>query len=97
MRPILAQLGIERYYQSFVKERHFLRMIDDVGFTIIDAKFFNAYSLKGAYKVAPQDRRFDYMRQWLAFELELNELGIHYTDSLAGCFGTRNFILVHKQ
>ena len=96
LRFILARLGAEQYYQSFVKEPDFLSMIDEVGFRIIEAQFFNAHSLKGIYKVVPESRRFDYMDQWLEFELGLNELGIGYTDSLASLFGTRNFILAHK-
>ena len=96
IRSILAYLGIERYYQSFVKENHFRKMIDEVGFTIIDDKFFNVPSLKGISKVVPRDIRFAYMQKWVEFELLLNELEINYTDSFADLFGTRNFILVHK-
>lgn len=96
LRHMLAYLGVERYYESFVKENHFLRMIDDVGFIVIDAKFFNIHSLKGIYKIVPQYRQLDYMNLWLEFELRLNELEVDYEDSLVNLFGTRNFVLVHK-
>ena len=93
--PILARVGIEKYYQSFVKEEDFLKMIDEAGLRIIEAKFFNTH-LKGVYKVVPKHHRVEYMKKWLEFELWLNELGIEYTDSLAPRFVTRNFILTHK-
>ena len=96
-RPVLARLGAERYYQGFVKEIDFRQMAAEVGFEIVDAKFFNTHSLKSFYKTVPQAWRSEYMHQWLEFELGLNELGMDYVDSLASCFGTRNFVLVHRQ
>jgi hypothetical protein len=33
------------------------------------------------------------MERWLAYELELNDLGIEYRDELAAIFRTRNFVL----
>ena len=93
--PILAPLGIERYYQSFVKKESFLKIVDEAGFRIIETKFFNT-PLKGVYKVIPKNRRNEYMLKWLEFELLLNEIGIEYKDSLSIHFGTLNFILVHK-
>ncbi|NQT04625.1 MAG: class I SAM-dependent methyltransferase [Dehalococcoidia bacterium] len=91
----IARFGIERYYQSFVKEEDLLRMLERIRFKIIEKKFFNT-SLKGTYKVIPESKRADYMKKWLRFELWLNELGIEYDDSKARFFGTRNFILAHK-
>jgi hypothetical protein len=41
----------------------------------------------------PQERRARFMGQWLAFELQLNQLGIKYHDELASIFRTRNFVL----
>ena len=38
-------------------------------------------------------RREEFMDRWLAYELELNELGIEYRDELASIFRTRNFVL----
>lgn len=96
-RSTLASLGVERYYQSFVTVKEFLRMIAEVGFGIVESKYFNIYSLKGIYKVIPEDRRWEYMNQWLTFELGLNELGMNYVDALARHFGTLNFILVDDQ
>lgn len=94
--PIFAYFGIERYYQSFVKENDFLQMIDKVGFKIIDAKYFNS-SLKSIYKMIPESKKADYMKKWLEFELWMNELGIDYDDSKVRYFVTRNFILTHKE
>lgn len=90
--PILARFGIERYYQSFVKEKNFIKTIKGLGFEIIESKFFNSH-LKGIYKLVPQSKRLKYMQKWLEFELWLNDLGIVYDDSKAKLLGTRNFIL----
>jgi SAM-dependent methyltransferase len=91
----IARFGIDRYYQSFVKEEDFLRMLESIRFKVVEKKFFNT-SLKGAYKVIPESKRADYMKKWLQFELWLNKLEIEYDDSKARFFGTRNFILAHK-
>jgi SAM-dependent methyltransferase len=91
----LARFGVEKYYQSLVKESDFLKMIQEIGFKIFDAKFFNT-SLKDTYKVIPESHKADYMNRWLEFELWLNNLGINYDDSQARFFGTRNFILTHE-
>jgi len=93
--PILSFFGIEKYYQSFVKEKDFIKIIEEIGFKIIDAKFFNS-NLKGVYKIIPRSWKKSYMEKWLEFELWLNEIGINYNDSMARFFGTRNFILTHK-
>jgi SAM-dependent methyltransferase len=90
--PVLARLGVERYYQSFVKERDFLCLVEKLGLRVIDAKYFNT-GLKGVYKVIPEPDRPEYMQRWLDFELWLNELPIEYRDSRAATFYTRNFIL----
>jgi SAM-dependent methyltransferase len=90
--PVLARLGIERYYQSFVREQDFQSMVKALGLKIIDDKFFNT-GLKGVYKVVPGAHQTAYMEKWLSFELWLNELGIVYDDSRARAFVTRNFIL----
>lgn len=91
----MAKFGIERYYQSFVKEEDFARMLERIGFKLIEGKFFNT-GLKDTYKVIPESKRADYMKRWLGFELWLNELEVEYDDTKARFFGTRNFILAHK-
>jgi len=93
--PILAFFGFEKYYQSFVKEEDFLRMIERIGFRIVDSKFFNS-NLKDIFKIIPEGQRTNYMEKWLEFELWLNKLGIKYDDSKAIFFKTRNFILTPK-
>jgi len=92
---VLARLGMERYYQSLVKERDFLGMVKRTGFRIIEEKFFNT-GLKGIYQIIPESRKAEYMNRWLGLELWLNELEIEYDDAKARFFGTRNFILAHK-
>lgn len=91
----LTRFGVEKYYQSFVKESDFLKMIQEIGLKILDAKFFNT-GLKDTYKAIPEPHKADYMSRWLEFELWLNNLGINYDDSKARFFGTRNFILTHE-
>jgi SAM-dependent methyltransferase len=93
--PILARLGKEQYYQAFVSEKDFARLIDEADLRIVEAKFFNT-DLKGVYKVIPEASRDSYMQKWLDFELWLNEQGIIYNDLLAGTFLTRNYIVTHK-
>jgi len=92
---LFAHFGIEKCYQSFVKEQDFLEMAERVGFRILEAKFFNS-NLKGTFKVIPKSHRPEYMKKWLDYELWLNELGIEYDDSKTRFFGTRNFILAHR-
>jgi SAM-dependent methyltransferase len=94
--PILAPLGLEKYYQSFVKEEEFKRLIKFVGLEIIDQKFFNT-KLKDVAKIIPPDQREDFVARWLECELWLNDLSIKYTDNLASIFETRNFILQRKK
>jgi len=47
----------------------------------------------GLLPLVPRERRAGFMASWLAFELQLNELGIKYHDELASIFRTRNFVL----
>lgn len=93
--PVLARLGVERYYQSFVKERDFLYLVEELGLGVVEAKYFNTH-LKGVYKVIPEGDRPEYVRRWLEFELWLNELPIEYSDARARTFLTRNFILARR-
>lgn len=92
--PILARFGIERFYQSFVRENEFFGIIKDIGLKITDAKFFNS-NLKGIYKIIPTAHQDEFMKRWLEFEIFLNQSGIAYDDSLARYFYTRNFVLTH--
>ena len=94
--PLLAPLGLEKYYQSFVKDDEFKRLVKFVGLEIIEQKFFNT-KLKEVAKVMPPERREEFVGRWLETELWLNELNIKYTDNLASVFETRNFILQRKK
>ncbi len=94
--PVLATFGWEKYYQSFVSEAEFRRLIDFVGFTVVDQKFFNT-ELKGIAKVIPPEQKENFNRRWLDEELWLNDLGIQYTDQMSSIFKTRNFILQHRK
>ncbi len=93
--PLLARVGIERYYQSFVKEQEFRDVVKHLGLKIVDEKFFNT-GLKGVYKAVPDSVRAAYMEKWLDLELWLNGAGIPYDDAKARTFVTRNFILQHE-
>lgn len=90
--PLFARAGNERYYQAFVPENEFQRIVQGVGFRVVDAKFFNS-GLKGIHKLIPNEHEAEYMEKWLGFEVWLNESGIRYDDSKARSFVTRNFIL----
>lgn len=94
--PLLAVFGLEQYYQSFVTEAEFQRLIQFVGLEIVDQKFFNT-KLKGLAKVIPPEKRAEFTHRWLECELWLNTLTIKYTDDLANLFETRNFILRPKK
>lgn len=90
--PLLARLGQEGYYQAFVREADFRRMVAAAGLSIVEAKSFNT-ALKGMYKHIPDAERPAYMTRWLAFEEALNAAAIPYTDDKAALWYTRNFIL----
>ncbi|HOZ36387.1 MAG TPA: class I SAM-dependent methyltransferase [bacterium] len=94
--PLFAAFGLERYYQSLVRESEFQRLIEFVGFSVRDDKFFNT-PLKSVAKVIPPSEREEFSRRWLEYELWLNSAGIQYTDNLGTIFETRNFILQHKK
>lgn len=90
--PWLARLGIERYYQQFVKEADFHRMAAAAGLEIVEARSFNT-GIKGIHKLVPSEHTAEHMARWLEYELWLNGLGIPYRDSHARLWTTRNFIL----
>ncbi|MBI5397727.1 MAG: methyltransferase domain-containing protein [Verrucomicrobia bacterium] len=92
---LLAPLGVERFYETFVREGDFQRWLREAGLAVVEAKSFNTHSLKQLYKQVPDAQRPGYMQRWLEFELELNRLAPAYADTMATSFGTRNFILTH--
>ena len=89
---VLARLGSESRYRARVRDEEFRALVDDVGLRIVDDKVFNT-DLKRLFPLVPEDRRDAFMERWLAFELELNELGLAYGDELATLFRTRNVVL----
>jgi SAM-dependent methyltransferase len=92
--PILARFGIEQYYQSFVHEGDFQRMVQNSGLKIIDQKFFNT-RLKGIAHGIPRDQEAEFIQRWYDLEMWLNESGLTYNDAQAASFFTRNFVLKH--
>jgi SAM-dependent methyltransferase len=92
--PLLAPLGIERYYQRFVPQADFRRFVQGAGLAISEEKFFNT-ALKGVHKHVPAEHADEHMQRWLDYEVWLNTLGIVYDDRLASTFVTRNYILRH--
>ncbi len=90
--PLLAAVGIERYYQRFVREDDFRQMVRSAGLHIVEDKFFNT-RLKGVHKHIPAEYADEHMQRWLDYELWLNTLGIRYDDARARTWFSRNFIL----
>jgi hypothetical protein len=91
---ILARFGIEPYYQSFVHEVDFQRMVRNCGLKMIDQKFFNT-RLNGIAHCTPRDQEAEFIQRWYDFEMWLNESGLTYNDAQAASFFTRNFVLEH--
>ena len=89
---VLGRLGAESRYRKRVREEEFRALISAVGLRIVDDKVFNT-DLKRLFALVPADRRGAFMERWLAFELELNELGLVYRDELGAFFRTRNVVL----
>ena len=90
---VLARAGRERWYQSFVAEEQFRRLVARAELRIVEAKFFNTATLKELYGKLPPESRDRFMQEWLEFELGLNDLGLAYEDALAPLLRTRNFVL----
>jgi SAM-dependent methyltransferase len=88
----LARVGSESRYRARVREDEFRALAAGAGLRIAEDKVFNT-DLKRLYPLVPEPRREEFMERWLAYELELNELGIAYRDELASIFRTRNFVL----
>ncbi len=89
---VLARVGSESRYRARVREDEFRSLAGGAGLKVADDKVFNT-DLKRLYPLVPEPRRAEFMERWLAYELELNELGIAYRDELASIFRTRNFVL----
>jgi len=89
---LLARLGSESRYRAPVRDDEFRGLVDAVALRIVDDKVFNT-DLKRLYPLVPSEHRDAFMRRWLAFELELNELGLVYRDELGAFFRTRNVVL----
>lgn len=92
MGHVLARFGNERYFQSLVREAEFRRLVDEAELQVVEARVFNT-ALKEVYSLLPDPARERFMRPWLALELEVNELGVSYTDAFAPVFRTRSFVL----
>lgn len=91
--PLLARVGVERYYQSFVHEADFKQMVANAGLKIVEVRYFNTH-MKGIHKRLPTEAAAEHMRRWYAHELWLNDLNLDYTDRDARTWQTRNFVLV---
>ncbi len=89
---VLALLGSESRYRARVREDEFRTLVDNAGLRVVEDKVFNT-DLKRLFPLVAEERRDAFMDRWLAFELELNELGLVYRDELATLFRTRNVVL----
>jgi cyclopropane fatty-acyl-phospholipid synthase-like methyltransferase len=89
---VLARLGSESRYRARVRDDEFRSLAETAGLKMVDDKFFNT-ELKRFYRFVPEERRDSFMERWLAFELELNGLGLEFRDDLASLFRTRNVVL----
>jgi SAM-dependent methyltransferase len=89
---VLTLFGNEEHYRARVNGAEFDRLIADAGLTVVDDKLFNT-DVKRLCASVEADRRDAFMERWLAFELELNGLGLSYSDELESIFRTRNVIL----
>ena len=91
---VLARLGSESRYRARVREGELASLVTHAGLRVVEDKVFNT-DLKRVFRHVPREARPTVTKRWLAFELELNELGIEYRDELASMFRTRNFVLEH--
>ena len=90
---VLARVGSESRYRRRVSAREFSHLVADSGLQIADDKVFNT-DLKRLLPLVEAERRNTFMERWLAFELELNELGLDYSDELDSVFRSRNVVLI---
>jgi trans-aconitate methyltransferase len=92
----LARVGSESRYRARVREGEFAALVAGAGLRVVEDKSFNT-DVKRLFASVPPETRETFMKRWLAFELELNELGIVYRDELASILRTRNFVLEARQ
>jgi hypothetical protein len=88
----LARFGSESRYRKRVSARELTELVAGTGLRTVDDKVFNT-DLKRLLPLVEAERRDAFMERWLAFELELNELGLAYRDELDTVFRTRNVVL----
>jgi len=93
---VLARVGAESRYRARVREEEFRALVATAGLRVADDKVFNT-DLKRLYPLVPEERRNAFMERWLAYELDLNDLGLEYRDELASIFRTRSFVLEPAQ
>ena len=89
---VLARVGSESRYRARVQKAEFTTLVDGAGLAVVDDKVFNT-DVKRIVPYVGEDRRDAFTERWLAFELELNELGLDYRDEVATIFRTRNVVL----
>jgi SAM-dependent methyltransferase len=89
---VLARLGSESRYRARVRDEELRELVAAAGLRVAEDKVFNT-DLKRLYPLVPEEQREAFMERWLAYELELNELGLEYRDELASIFRTRNVVL----
>jgi hypothetical protein len=88
----LARLGSESRYRKRVSARELAGLVENSGLQIVDDKVFNT-DVKRLVQLVDREQRDAFMERWLAFELELNQLGLDYRDELDNVFRTRNVVL----
>jgi hypothetical protein len=91
---VLARFGSEARYRRRVTAHELAELVAGSGLTVVDDKVFNT-DLKRLFPLVDAGARDPFMERWLAFELELNELGLAYRDELDTVFRTRNVVLTH--
>ena len=88
----LARVGSESRYRRRVTGTEARELVERSGLRVVDDKVFNT-DIKRLLPLVGSESRESFMERWLAFELELNELGLTYRDELDSVFRTRNLLL----
>jgi SAM-dependent methyltransferase len=88
----LARVGSESRYRRRVSAAELRELVDRNRLLVVDDKVFNT-DVKRLLPLVGAESREAFMERWLAFELELNELGLFYRDELDAVFRTRNLVL----
>jgi len=89
---VLARVGSESRYRKRVSASELDALVKKAGLRILDDKMFNT-DVKRLIAWLQPDQRGLFMERWLAFELQLNELGLAYSDELDSVFRSRNVVL----